>query len=350
MGAMATSGIPRNDGYRSGVWRAASIILSAVFIAACAEPQSPTSEPKPGVGEGPVVVTTFYPLEFLAKRIGGERAEVVDLVPAGTEPHDWEPTPGDITAIHDADVFIYQGAGLEAWAERVVKDLKEGGPMVVEATAGLEVMEGEGKPSPHPLPTTGEGTKGAGREDSSSGTPRNDGHLDPHLWLDPQLYLKEAQTVEWALSQANPEGEAAYKANLAALTEDLNKLDEDIKAGLASCTRRTIVTSHSAFSYFVKRYDLKQIAISGISPEEEPSPARMKEIIDTVRAEGATHIFFETLIDKEVSETIAEETGAKTLVLNPIEGLTPEQARGGEDYISVMRQNLANLRLALECQ
>ena len=327
-------------------WGMVAVVVAAIIVAACGAPEGrPTTEAtKAGTGTGqagpgkPVVVTTFYPLEYLAKRIGAERIVVSGLVPAGTEPHDWEPTPGDIVSINDADVFIYQGAGFEAWAERVVRDLPQGTPLVVEATAGLEVMEGEGHEE----------------EGSSSGTPQNDRpsqeELDPHLWLDPSLYLREAQAIETALSQADPDGRSVYAANLVKLTADLNSLDADLKAGLAVCERRTIVTSHTAFSYFVKRYDLRQIPVSGISPEEEPSPARLREIIDTVKAEGATHIFFETLLNREVAETIAQETGAKTLVLNPIEGLTADEAGAGADYVSIMRQNLANLRLALGCK
>jgi zinc transport system substrate-binding protein len=168
--------------------------------------------------------------------------------------------------------------------------------------------------------------------------------LDPHIWLNPQLYKKQAQVVRNALVKADPESEAAYRDNLASLEKDLDELDSEMERGLSSCQRHTIVTSYAAFAYLADRYGLEQLAVTGLSPDAEPSPARLREIIQQVRDEGATHIFFETLVSPAVSETVAKEVGAQTLVLDPIEGLTPEEITGGADYFSIQRQNLANLR------
>ncbi|MBF8299627.1 MAG: transporter substrate-binding protein, partial [Dehalococcoidia bacterium] len=303
-------------------------------MASCATPATtPSAATGDGSGDKMVVTATFYPLEYLASSIGGDRVRVVGLVPAGSEPHDWEPTPGAITLIHNSGVFIYQGAGLETWAERVVRDLPAGRPIVVEATKGLEVREGSHEAAEESDATRVPGTK----------------VLDPHLWLDPRLYAREAEAVEAAMSMADPEGKAVYGANLAGLLAKLNALEIEMSAGLASCQRRTIITSHGAFSYLAARFNLEQISVSGVSPEEEPSPARMKAIVDIVKAQGATHIFFETLVSPKVAETLARETGTQTLVLDPVEGLTAEGLAERKDYLSVMRQNLANLRLALGC-
>jgi zinc transport system substrate-binding protein len=279
------------------------------------------------------VVTTFYPLQYLAQRIGGERADVIGLVPPGVEPHDWEPTPQDIMSINKASVFIYQGAGLEPWAARTVASLPSDKPIVVEATEGFALKPG--------IPEEeGEGTRA-----ESSDEPV----LDPHIWLNPQLYKKQAQAVRNALVKADPESEAIYQDNLVSLEKDLDELDSEMERGLSSCQRHTIVTSHAAFAYLADRYGLQQLAVTGLSPDAEPSPARLREIIQQVRDEGANHIFFETLVSPAISETVAKEVGAQTLVLDPIEGLTLEEITARADYFSVQRQNLANLRIALGC-
>jgi zinc transport system substrate-binding protein len=272
-------------------------------------------------------------LQYLAQRIGGDRADVIGLVPPGVEPHDWEPTPQDITSINKASVFIYQGAGLETWAARTVSSLPPNKPIVVEATEGFGLKPGISEEE--------------GEEASSESS--DEPLLDPHVWLNPQLYKKQAQTVRDALVTADPASETIYRDNLANLETDLDELDSEMEQGLSSCQRHTIVTSHAAFAYLADRYGLEQLAVTGLSPDTEPSPARLRELIQQVRDEGATHIFFETLVNPAVSETIAKEVGAQTLALNPIEGLTPEEITGGADYFSLQRQNLANLRIALGC-
>ncbi len=279
------------------------------------------------------VITTVYPLEYLARRIGGERVSVTNLTPPGSEPHTWEPSPADLASIQRAQVFIYNGAGFEPWAERVASELPEEGPVVVEASQGLGL---------HALPDA------ALHQDDT--VEHLEGGLDPHVWLDPLRYAQQGEKVKQALAQADPAGEATYAANLASLKEELELLDREMAQGLASCQRDTIVVSHAAFGYLTNRYGIHQLAISGLSPDVEPSPARLREIVEQVRAVGATHIFFETLVSPRVAETIAREVGAQTLVLNPLEGLTPEELQAGQDYFSIMRQNLANLRTALACR
>ena len=278
------------------------------------------------------MIATFYPLQHLAQRVVGDRFQVTSLVPPGVEPHDWEPTPRGIAAIKKAKVFIYQGAGLETWADRTVATLGREGPVVVKATTGLSLRSVAEEPAKHRTPGTAK-----------------EPPLDPHVWLDPQLYGQQAAAVRDALAKADPDGEAVYTANLASLKMELDELNDEMKLGLSNCERRTFVTAHAAFAYLADRFELKQVAISGISGESEPSPARLRGIVQRVRQEGATHIFFETLASPAVSETVAKEVGAQTLVLNPIEGLSTEEVKAGADYFSVQRQNLANLRIALDC-
>lgn len=288
-----------------------------------------------GSGSGPArlpVVTTFYPLQYLAQRIGGDWVQVANLVPPGAEPHDWEPTPKDVVSIQRAKVFIYHGSGFETWVERVVRDLPKNGPSVVNATQDFDL---------HP---------GISEEEESGEAAAGTPVFDPHVWLDPQRYGRQGELVEAALAKADPARAATYAANLAGLKRDLTALESEFRQGLSACARDTIVTSHAAFAYMADRFGLKQLPISGVSPESEPSPARLREIVQDVRRHGATVIFFETLVSPAVSETIARETGATALVLDPIEGLTQEETSSGQDYFTLMREDLKNLRTALGCR
>ncbi len=282
------------------------------------------------------VTASFYPMAYLAERIGGEYASVTNLTPAGSEPHDFEPSARDIAKIEDADVLVLNG-GIEAWGDRVVSQLSGSAVTVVVAGDGLFTEEGHGH----------EHEEEAGHEEEEG--EHEDEGLDPHVWLDPMLYKQQGAVVLEAFKQKDPENAAAYDANYAAFAQELDALDSEFRAGLASCVSEDIVTSHTAFAYLAGHNGLHQIAINGISSEVEPSPAQLAEVADFARANGVTHIFFETLVSPKLSETIANEIGAQTLVLDPLEGLSQQNMRAGKTYFSVMRENLANLRIALEC-
>jgi zinc transport system substrate-binding protein len=282
-----------------------------------------------GGNKKPVALTSFYPLYFLTAAIAGDRMEVRNLVPAGAEPHDWEPGTRDTAALKGARVFAYNGAGFEAWAAKALDAAPSKTRVAIEATSGLSL-----------LPPPGE--EGAAFPN------------DPHVWLDPVLAKEMARKIADGLTQADPDGRAVYAQNLATLQGRLDRLDAGFKAGLGTCARKEIVTSHAAFGYLARRYGLEQIAVEGLAPDAEPTPARIAAVAETARARGATHIFFETLVSPRVAETIAREIGAQTLVLDPLEGLREEggqgPGQGQQDYFSVMNDNLANLRTALGCR
>jgi len=301
----------------------AVVLLVTLMLGACETGSVPPSSPTKLM-----VITTLYPLEYLARSIGSGRVEVVNLVPPGVEPHDWEPSPQDIAIIRGASILIYNGSGFEPWAERVVASLSASGPLVVNATDGLALLS---------------------RRTDDYGDDRETAS-DPHVWLDPRRYGEQAKLIVAALNTVDPPGKEIYQANLARFMERLERLEEEMQDGLAFCQRKAVVVSHAAFGYLTERYGLEQVAISGLSPEAEPSPARMREVIQKVRSLGTTHIFFESLASPAVARTVAREVGAQTLVLNPLEGLTSEELQRGEDYFTVMRKNLANLRTALACQ
>jgi zinc transport system substrate-binding protein len=314
---------------RGGLRRTTVLVLGlclALIISGCdSGSTTPTAMNTPGAAAGPVsVVASFYPIEYLARRIGGEHVEVFNPVPPGAEPHDLELTPRSIERIQKSHVFLYLGEGFQPAVDRALDTIKGPDLVVKDVAEGLRLVPG------------------VDEHEEESG-------LDPHIWLDPVIAQDIAGNIADALKQANPANADTYTANADKVRAELAALDADFKSGLANCKRKEIITSHAAFAYLAKRYGLEQVPITGLSPEAEPSPARLQEIITFAKAHDAKYIFFETLVEPKVAQLIASEVGAQTLVLNPIEGLTSEQVSAGSDYMSIMRENLANLKTALDC-
>lgn len=265
---------------------------------------------KPGGGKL-TVYTTFYPLYDFTSKVVAEHGDVANLTPAGIEPHDFEPSPKQVAGIYSADVFIYLGPAMEPWAARMAESLSKKGVVVLEAGRGLV-------------------------QDN-----------DPHVWLDPVLAKQIARRIYETVARIDEAHRQEYEKNFTALSARFDELDSDYRRTLARVERRDIVTAHAAFGYLARRYGLNQVAISGLSPQAEPSPKQLAELASFCRERGVKYIFFETLSSPKFSETLARETGAKTLVLNPIGGLTNDQASAGEDYFSLMKQNLKTLEKAL---
>lgn len=292
-------------------------------------------------GDGALeVLASFYPLQFVAERVGGDRVEVSNLTPPAAEPHDLELSPAQARSIGTADLVVYQ-SGFQAAVDEAV-DAREPAHLV-DATeaAGLEEHPGESS-------ATTDGTADEHADDSHASDTHDhssDGGLDPHFWLDPTRLIPVAEEVAAELSEVDPDGADEYAANLADLTADLTALDDEFTQGLASCTSPYLVTSHEAFGYLAERYGLEQIGITGIDPEAEPSPARLREVADIIRDHGVSTIFFETLTSPKVTQTLAQDVGVQAAVLDPLEGLSD----GGGDYLDVMRANLEALRTGLVC-
>ena len=264
------------------------------------------------------VVASFYPLAFVAERVGGDRATVTNLTPPGVEPHDLELTPDDLESIATADVVIDVGGGFQPSVEEAVA--AEASGITIDALAGA--------------PALPDGQDGGG---------------DPHVWLDPTLVANLTDRVAEALAEADPTGAAGFADRAAMLRAELETLDGEFREGLASCRSRVLITNHAAFGYLAAAYDLDQRAISGLSPEAEPDPGRIAELAAEAEREGVTTIFTEELVSAEVAETLASEAGLATAVLSPLEGLSEERAAAGEDYLSVMRTNLEVIRDGLGC-
>jgi zinc transport system substrate-binding protein len=267
-------------------------------------------------------MASFYPIEFLAKQIAGDDVTVGVVVKPGTEPHEYEPTTGDMERVAEAKLVLLQGMNFEAWSN-AARGENKGTPFVV-VTDGIE-------PRANP------------DEDEIAELPQ-----DPHMWLDPLLYKEMALNIEAALAETFPEHAAAFHARAQALTVRLDAVNAAWQAGLANCQVHAIVTNHAAFQYMAARYGFEMIAISGLSPEAEPSPQTMQKVVDEMRERNVTVVFFEDLVSPAVAQAVAREANAETRVLSPIEGIPSSEA--GEDYFSRMDENLANLRYGMRCQ
>lgn len=275
------------------------------------------------------VVAAFYPLQFLAERIGGDAVRVTNLAKPGAEPHDLELNPSQVGQVTDAELIVYLKGFQPAVDDAVAQN---GGDRAFDVTSVQPLLD-----------ATAGGHNHEGEEEHAE---EGSGGKDPHVWLDPTRLAGIGDQLAQRLGKADADHAADYTARAAALRADLTTLDGEFKQGLATCQRREIVTSHSAFGYLADRYQLDQVGITGLSPDVEPSPQRLAHVIEEAKEHQATTIFFETLVSPKVAETIAGQVGAKTAVLDPIEGLA---AGSNGDYLSVMRTNLQTLRTALSC-
>lgn len=282
------------------------------------------------------VVASFYPLYEFARQVGGDRVEVTSLVPSGVEPHDWEPAPQDAARLRRAKVLIYNGAGLEPWVDKLRQAAAGPSLVVVDTTEKIALRAADLPRHDDPKQT---------RETRSEKV-----NPDPHVWLDPVLAQAQVEAIHAGLTRADPTQATVYEANARAFGARLADLHREFEQGLASCARREIITSHAAFGYLAARYGLTVVPIMGLAPEAEPSPAELVRIVRFARRHQVRYVFFETLVSSKLAETLAREVGARALVLNPVEGLTSDEVAAGKDYLSLMRDNLQNLRTGLECQ
>lgn len=269
------------------------------------------------------VTASYYPLYDFAKHVGGDKVQVTNMTPAGAEPHDYEPSPKALASAQKAKVFIYNGGHLEPWVDNFVKDYKQ---TAVKASDGIDALT-------------------AADEEHPSQQVK-----DPHFWLDPVLAQQIIDNIQTGFANADPANKDYYAHNASQYKAELAQLDTDYRQGLASCQLHTVISSHDAFSYLGKRYGLTIASIAGLSPDEEPSAGKLAELSKLVRKESINYVFFESLASPHLADTIARETGAKTLVFDPIEGLTDADQKQGKNYLSIQHENLEHLRTALACK
>ena len=312
-----------------------SLVLSACSSAT--EDASP-SQSASATGEVVIVHAAFYPLEFLAKTIGGDQIQVISLTVPGAEPHDMELTPVQVAELENTSLALYIEGFMPAVDEAIEASVPD---RALDLSTTVTLLEGEAHSE------EGHSDEG-GHSDDEVATDDDHGHgaYDPHIWLDPANMISMANAVSGRLIAIDPARSDLYSANTAALVDELEALDQEFTSGLANCKQKEIVTSHDAFGYLANAYGFEQHGIAGLSPDTEPSPARLVEISEMVIAEGITTIYYETLVSPAIAETVANETGATTAVLDPIEGLV----EGSTDtFITVMQANLQALIKGQTC-
>lgn len=290
-----------------------------LLVAGCAADPSPQSA-------NVTITASFYPLQYVAQQVAGDNATVETLAQPGVEPHDLELSPSSVRGLGDADLVLYL-SGFQPAVDDAI------------ATTDAHSLDAASVVALHSAEHHHEDEDEHADEDD-----HDHGASDPHFWLDPTLLATYAIAVGDELAALDPANADTYTANAAALSDILSVMDEDFSTGLAQCERDIIVVSHEAFGYLAERYGLEQVGIAGIDPESEPSPARILEIRDVVESTGVTTIFTESLINPAVAESIAQDTGATTAVLDPVETVVDD-----DDYATVMARNLENLRVALDC-
>ena len=304
------------------VLAALSLVLSAC---SSATQEASPSQSATATGEVVIVHAAFYPLEFLAKTIGGDQIQVISLTVPGAEPHDMELTPVQVAELEKTSLALYIDGFMPAVDQAIEASVPD---RALDLGTTVTLLEGEA------------------HSDEEAVTQDDHGAYDPHIWLDPANMISMAKAVSERLISIDPARTAFYTANTAALVAELEALDQEFTTGLANCEQKEIVTSHESFGYLANAYGFKQHGIAGLSPDTEPSPARLVEISEMVKAEGITTIYYETLVSPAIAETVANETGATTAVLDPIEGL----AAGSTDtFITVMQANLQALIKGQTC-
>lgn len=293
------------------------------------------------------VMASFYPLQYLAEKIGGEHVSVTSLTPEGAEPHDLELSPKMVDSLSSADAVVYL-AGFQSAVDEAIE--QQAPKTVIDVSPAAELVEA-GTDANHPSEEEEEATDEAQSgetegHDHEGHEHHHDMSADPHFWLDPTRMAKAATLVGDKLAEADSAHADVYKANAKALAEELNTLSDTLVTKTSSCKVKTFVTAHTAFGYLADRTGLTQVGISGLDPESSPSPARLAEIAQIAKEQGVTTIFTEALIDPKVAQTLADDLGITTAVLDPIES----QTDASKDYTATMNSNIDALTKALDCQ
>jgi zinc transport system substrate-binding protein len=298
---------------------AIAVVIPLAMVATLCTGVQPQQTTTANAKEKLKVATSFYPLYDFASHVGGDKADVYSLIPPGIEPHDWEPTSGDVAKVRNSDVLIINGAGFEGWASSI------GARALVNTTQGLDLGMAE---------KDEEGRMG----------------INPHIWLDPVFAKHQVNIIRAALVRADPTNADYYNGNAAKFSSELDSLDASIRQELESCKKSDFISFHDAFKWFAKRYGLTQHSIQGVSPEGEVLPQRIQEAVKLARSLGIKVIYSEDLVNSQLSRVIAGEVpGGKVLILSPIEGVSNAERAAGIGYLEKMKENVANLKEGLEC-
>jgi zinc transport system substrate-binding protein len=302
------------------------LVALAMFIVGCGgEKQSVSNKLQ--------VAASFYPMAEFARNVGGDKTEVFVLVPDGAEAHDWEPSPSDLSRLGKAQVFVYNGV-VEPWAKQALTALSERKILAVQTGLGLYERAGETHEEEH--------------HHHDHGCAH--GKQDPHVWISPKKAIKQVERITAVLCEADAKNAKYYQDNSAKYVEQLKALDIQLTNLAKNAPRKVFVTAHAAFGHLADDYGLKQLAVNGLSPHAEPTPADLQRLIKVVQEENVRYVFFETLTDPKLAKLVADETGAEISVLDPLEGLNEEGRKNKLDYLKIMQRNIHNLQIALNAK
>lgn len=355
------------------------IIATSMFLVGCTSGQNNSQQQKNSEKQQEVkeetkkikVIASMYPMYDFAKKIAGDKADVENIIPTGAQAHGWEPSASDIAKLEEADMFIYNGAGMELWADKVLDTLTNKDLVKVEASKGIDLIKydehddhddhhhhDDDKDHKHDEHDHHDHDKDDkhdhhdhDKDDKHDEHDHHDhdhhhGEYDPHVWLSVRDAKKEMENIKEAFVKLDSENKEYYEENYNKYAKEFDALDKEFEEKLKPHSGKSIVVSHEAFAYLGKDYGISQMGIEGVYEDSEPDPSRMKDIVEFVKENNVKVIFFETLASPKVSEVIAKETGAGTDVLNPVEGLTQEEEKEGKDYLSIMKDNLKALEKA----
>lgn len=333
---------------------AAAVVAIAAFAATG---QAPMQEESPIQTITPIskvkIIASFYPLYEFSKNVAGEKADVSVFIPIGIEPHDWEPSTGNLLELKESHIFVYNGAGMEPFAEKLVDSGEYSNVLFVETAAGIDLIKTEeNQDETHADEKNHNGTTLTEQDDHTSEQVENEHHLqyDPHIWLDPILAKQQVMVIKNALIKIDVNNQQYYEDNANTYSAKFDDLDSKIRAELSNCKKDTIVPFHNAFAYFGNRYGINIHALSGVAPESEATASELKELIDFVKENEIKIIFAEELVDPKLAQVLADEAGAQVLLLSPLEGVSDEEFVKGTSYLDKMEENLMNVKRALECQ
>jgi zinc transport system substrate-binding protein len=276
------------------------------------------------------VAASFFPLYEFARNVSGDKAEVYSFLPIGEEPHSWEPTIQQIEELKGTQLFIYNGAGMEAYISKFMESGEFPNITFAKASDGITLLKADST------------------EDDKEILAQ--GGMDPHIWNDPIYAEQEVTNIKIAMQKADPANAQYYENNANAYIEKLSTLDNNIKTGLSNCKKDTFVSFHNAFNYFSNRYGIHDEWISGMAPEADVPPQDIQRVIQIAKDKDVKVIFSEDLVDPRLANTLANEVGAHVLVLSPLEGINQTEQQEGKTYLDKWYENLHNLRTALECQ
>ena len=306
-------------------WLSAALVALILIAPGCRKHEQPNGKLQ--------VVTTLFPLYDFAKRIGGDQAQVSLLLPPGVEPHSFEPRPEDIVRVNHADLFIYTNGVMEPWATSIADGVDKGKVRIIEGGKGIPLL---------PAPAMDQ-------HEADDPHEHEHGGMDPHIWLDFDNARKIAANILAALVARDPSHQAYYQQNAAGLDGDLAALDGRYRETLAKCPKKVFLHGgHYAFGYLAKRYGLKYVSASAVNADAEPTPARLAKLVNLMRRERLQYVYTEELLSPKVAETIARETGAKVLMLRAAHNLTKDEFQRGVTFISLMEENLLNLKTGLQ--